>query len=162
MRTIVKCDAGTPQAIVAPVVHFAYHQDAHIQSCSPVCAAVRCVQLGLSLEPSPPALRAWTVGLSYRFMTFTSAISSPMKRCRPLLDSHGHLRTADSLWAASGQPPDSLRTASWQPLPDSHGRSAPMDFAVGKDNESFTDHTSWPPESEGQYLCAEIAKCVQR
>jgi len=29
-------------------------------------------------------------------------------------------------------------------------RSAPMDFAVGEDNESFTGHASWPPESEGQ------------
>ena len=34
--------------------------------------------------------------------------------------------------------------------------SAPMDFAVGEDNESFTDHTSWPPESEGQYTTRSL------
>jgi len=29
-------------------------------------------------------------------------------------------------------------------------RSAPMDTAVGEENESVTDQTTWPPELEGQ------------
>ena len=32
-----------------------------------------------------------------------------------------------------------------------------MDFAVGEDNESFPDHTSWPPESEGQFTTRSLA-----
>ena len=36
-------------------------------------------------------------------------------------------------------------------------RSAPMDFAVGEDNESFPDHTSWPPESQGQFTTRSLA-----
>jgi len=31
-----------------------------------------------------------------------------------------------------------------------------MDFAVGEDNESFTDHTSWPPESEEQFTTRSL------
>ena len=35
-------------------------------------------------------------------------------------------------------------------------RSAHTDFAVGEDNKSFTDHTSWPPESEGQFTTRSL------
>jgi len=36
-------------------------------------------------------------------------------------------------------------------------RSAPMDFAVGDENESFADLTSWPPELEGQSTTRSLA-----
>ena len=54
------------------------------QSCLWCCTARRP---GLSLEPSPPGLTALTVGVSDRFLAFTGATTSPVKRCGSLPDS---------------------------------------------------------------------------
>ena len=35
-----------------------------------------------------------------------------------------------------------------------------MDFAVGEENENFTDQTSWPPELEGQSTTRSLADPV--
>jgi len=69
-----------------------------LQPCLCCCTAQRP---GFSLEPSPSGLTALTVRLSDRFLAFTGATSSPMKRCGPL--------------------PDSLRAPLWLPTAGSAG-----------------------------------------
>jgi len=54
------------------------------QSCLCFCTVRRP---GLSLELSSPGLTTLIAGLSDRFLAFTGATSSPMKRCGPLPDS---------------------------------------------------------------------------
>ena len=122
-RTIVKCDAGAPQAIVAPAVHFTNHQDAHIQCCCPVCAAVRRGDLAAHWNP-----------LSSRLDGFDS------RALRSILGIHwrDHVSNETVRILAGQLPASSLAARCWVRwygrvlrLPPHHSSRAILDFDPG-------------------------------